>query len=64
MFCSLEADGGKHEKKENHGVGLAARDYIVAGMGKGDVAVEYISARLMGGSHPTQKGNLTVCLSL
>ena len=47
MFCSLGADVGKHEKKENHGVGLAARDPIAAGMGKGDVAVERIGARLM-----------------
>ena len=45
MLCS-EADGGKHEKKGNHGVGLAVRESIVAGMDKGDVAVECISARL------------------
>ena len=41
------ADGGKYEKKGNHGVGLAVREYIVAGMDKGVVAVECISARLM-----------------
>ena len=41
------ADGGKHEKKGNHGVGLAVRESIVAGMDNGDVAVECISARLM-----------------
>ena len=46
VFCS-GSDGGKHEKKENHGVGLAVRKSIVAGMDKGDVAVECISARLM-----------------
>ena len=46
VFCSGE-DGGKHEKKGNHGVGLAVRKSIVAGMEKGEVAVECISARLM-----------------
>ena len=46
VFCS-GADGEKHEKKGNHGVGLAVRESIVAGMDKGDVAVECISARLM-----------------
>ena len=46
VFCS-RADGGKHEKKGNHGVGYAVRESIVAGMDKGDVAVESISARLM-----------------
>ena len=46
VFCS-GADGGKHEKKGDHGVGLAVRESIVAGMDKGDVAVECISARLM-----------------
>ena len=46
VFCS-GADGGKHEKKGNHGVCLAVRESIVAGMDKGDVAVECISARLM-----------------
>ena len=46
VFCS-GADGGKHEKKGNHGVGLALRESIVAGMDKGDVAVECISVRLM-----------------
>ena len=46
VFC-LGADGGKYEKKGNHGVGLAARESIVTGMDKGDVAVECISARLM-----------------
>ena len=46
VFCS-GADGGKHEQKGNHGVGLAVREFIVAGMDKGDVAVECISARLM-----------------
>ena len=46
VFCS-GADGGKYEKKGNHGVGLAVRESIVAGMDKGDVAVECISARLM-----------------
>ena len=46
VFCS-GADGGKPEKKGNHGVGLAVRESIVAGMDKGEVAVECISARLM-----------------
>ena len=46
MFCS-GADAGKHEKKGNHGVGLGIRESIVAGMDKGDVAVECTSARLM-----------------
>ena len=46
LFCS-EADGGKYEKRGNHRVGLAVRESIVAGMNKGDVAVECISARLM-----------------
>ena len=46
VFCSGE-DGGTHEKKGNHGVGLAVRESIVAGKGKGDVAVECINARLM-----------------
>ena len=31
VFCSGE-DGGKYEKKGNHGVGLAVRESIVAGM--------------------------------
>ena len=47
VVFSSGADGGKHEKKGNHGVGLALRESIVAGMDKGDVAVECISARLM-----------------
>ena len=46
VVCS-GADGGKHENKGNHGVGLAVRKSIVAGMDKGDAAVECISARLM-----------------
>ena len=46
VFCS-GADGGKRKKKGNHGVGLAVKESIMAGMNKGDVAVEYISARLM-----------------
>ena len=46
VLC-LGADEGKHEKKGNHGVGLAVRESIVAGMDKGEVAVECISARLM-----------------
>ena len=46
VFCS-GTDGGKYEKKGNHGVGLVVRESIVAGMDKGDVAVECISARLM-----------------
>ena len=41
------AHGGKHEKKGNHGAGLPVREGIVAGMDKGEVAVECISARLM-----------------
>ena len=45
VFCS-GADGGKYEKKENHGVGLAVIESIVAGINKGDVAVECISARM------------------
>ena len=45
-MCS-GADGGKYEKKGNHGVDLAVRESIVAGIDKGDVAVECISARLM-----------------
>ena len=46
VFCSGEEEG-KNDKKENHGVGLAVKEFIVAGMDKGDVAVECISARLM-----------------
>ena len=46
MFCS-GADGGKHEKKGDHGVGLAVRESIVAGLNKVDVAVGCISARLI-----------------
>ena len=46
VFCS-GADGGKYEKKGNHGVGLAVKESILAGMDKGNVAVECISARLM-----------------
>ena len=46
VFCS-GADGGNHEKKGNHGVGLTVRESIVAEMDKGDVGVECISARLM-----------------
>ena len=38
VFCS-GADGGKHKKNGNHGVGLAVRESIVAGIDKGDVAV-------------------------
>ena len=40
------ADGGKHEKKTNHPVGLAVRESIVEGIEKDDFAVECISARL------------------
>ena len=61
VFCS-GADGGKYENKGNHGVGLMVRESIVAGMDKGDVAVECISARLM--KVRIQLINLTVCLSL
>ena len=46
MFCS-RSDEGNREKKGNHGVGLAVYQYIVAGMEKGDIAVECRSARLM-----------------
>ena len=46
VFCSA-ADGGKYEKKGNHGVGLAVRESILAGMDKSDVAIECASARLM-----------------
>ena len=46
VFCS-GADGGKHEKKGKHGVCLAVKKSIVAGMDKGEVAVECISARLI-----------------
>ena len=47
VVCS-GADGGKHdEKKGNHGVGLVVTGSIVAGMDKGDFAVECSSARLM-----------------
>ena len=46
VFCS-GADGGEHEKKGNHEVGLAVRKSIVAEMDKGHVAAECISARLM-----------------
>ena len=46
VFCS-GADGGKYEKKGNHGERLAVRDSIVAGMDKRHVTVECISARLM-----------------
>ena len=45
-FCS-GADGGKQEKKGNHRAGLAVQESIVAGMDKGEVAVEFICARLM-----------------
>ena len=34
------ANGEKHETKGNHGVRLAARESIVAGMDKGDVTIE------------------------
>ena len=34
-------------KKGNHGVDLAVGESIIAGMDKGDVAVECISARLV-----------------
>ena len=46
VFCS-GADGGKHERKRNHGVGLAVRESVVAGIDMGDVAIECISASLM-----------------
>ena len=46
VLCS-GADGGKYKKKGNHGVGLAVREFIVAGMDKRDVAVKCINARLM-----------------
>ena len=39
VFCT-GSDGGKYEKKGNHGVGLAFRESFAAGMDKGDVAVE------------------------
>lgn len=32
-FCS-GADGSKYEREEKHGVGLAVRAYIVAGVGR------------------------------
>ena len=44
---SSGADGGNHEKKWNHRVGLAVRESIVAGMDEDDIAVECIRARLM-----------------
>ena len=46
MVCS-GADGGKYEKKGNHGVGSAVRESFAAGIDKPNVAVECISARLM-----------------
>ena len=45
LFCS-GADGGKHKKKGNHGVGLAVKESLGAGMDKGSVAVECIRAKL------------------
>ena len=39
VFCP-GADGGKHGKKGNHGIGVAVRESIVSGVDKGDVAVE------------------------
>ena len=47
----------------NNRVGLAVRESIVAGMNKGDVAVECISARLMKVCIQL-KEKYTVCLSL
>ena len=47
VVFSSGADGGEYEKKGNHGVGLAVRESIVAGMDTGDVAVECISVGLM-----------------
>ena len=35
-----------HERKEAHGVGLAARESIMAGVDKGGLVVDCISARL------------------
>ncbi|CAN0171941.1 unnamed protein product [Laminaria digitata] len=46
LFCS-EADGSKSECKGTHGVGLAVRESIVAGVDKDGLVVELISARLM-----------------
>ena len=46
IFCS-GADGSKHERKGTHGVGLAVRESIVAGVGKDGLVVECVSARLM-----------------
>ena len=44
MFC-VGADGGRHDKKGNNGVGSALREFIVAGMDNGNVAVECIILR-------------------
>ena len=41
------ADGSKYERKGTYSVGLAVRESIVAGVEKGGLVVECISARLM-----------------
>ena len=46
IFCS-GAEVSKYERKGTHGVGLAVRESIVAGVDKDGIKVKCISARLM-----------------
>ena len=46
-YVSLGSRMRKAREKGNHRVGLAVRESSVAGMDKGDVVIECISARLM-----------------
>ena len=62
-WFSREKMEEKHVKNGNHGVGLAVGESIMAGMNKGDVAVECISATLMK-VRINSKRNQTVCLFL
>ena len=48
VFCS-GANGSTYKRKGTHGVGLAARESSVSGVGEDGLVVECVSARLMKG---------------
>ena len=46
MVCS-GADGGKKDKKDNHGFDFAVRESIAAGICEGDVEIDCVGARFI-----------------
>ena len=46
MVCS-GADGGKKDKKGNHGFDFAVKESIAAGICEGDVEIDFVGARFI-----------------